>query len=505
MVKLLKNTPYGFVFELENNDPHFTEEYEIYINEELYRKTNKNVVSIFGLKPDTNYSFDIKNYKFEIKTLKPSFVINIKDYGATGDGVTNDSSKINAALYCALDGATIYIPKGTYLVDQIFLRSNIGIYIEKGATIVQNPNRAELAILKGYERDYDHTSADSNASWEGHPLDCYCSLIYGKNVENVHIYGDGEINGNGDISGFWDSPKIKNIAFRPRNITLNQCERITISGITSKNSACWNIHPYYCTNVSFFDLHIESIEESPNTDGLNPESCHNVEIIGCTFTVGDDCIAIKSGKYYMSKKHLRPTKNVVVRNCYMQKGHGAIVLGSEIACGVYDVKIMQCYFEGTDRGLRVKTRRGRGKDSIVDNISFDNVVMDGVTHCFVVNMFYFCDPDGKSDYVRNKNVTTMDEQTPTVKNIIVTNLIAKNIKGSAVFIYGLPENKVQNIVMKNNNIHFADQRINEVPAMMEDVEIIENLGVFITNGTNVIIENTNFEGTHNNIIEGVKQ
>jgi len=505
MVKILKNTAFGFIFELENDRCFFTEKpYDIYLNGEHYLTTDRNVVSLLSLKSGTDYNVLIKGYNngygkddicFNVTTKEPYMLINVKDFNAKGDGVTCDTSAINLAIYSAQVNTTIYVPPGEYLVDQILLKSEVDIYLARGAVIRQSINRDKLAILKGYQQNYNHTNARIISSWEGHPLDTYCSLFYGMDVYSVHIYGEGVIDGNGDIGGFWNNPKVKNKAYRPKNMFLVDSDYIEVSGITSRNSASWNIHPYHCGNVAFRCLKIESIEESPNTDGINPENCKNVEIIGCHFSVGDDCIAIKSGKYFMSTlRNPQPTRNVTIRNCYMEKGHGGVVIGSEMSCGVRNVDITQCLFRDTDRGLRIKTRRGRGKHAIVKNITFDNVQMDGVKHCFVVNMFYNCDPDGKSDYVKNKNVVEKDELTPSVKNITVTNTVATNIPGSAVFIYGLPESKVKNVKITNNHFHFAEERIHECPAMMCDFEAIENLGFYINNAKNITMENNKIEG-----------
>jgi polygalacturonase len=316
-------------------------------------------------------------------------------------------------------------------------------------------------------------------------------LIYGKNVENVHIYGGGILDGNGDAGGFWVNPKVKGRAFRPKNVLLVGCENITISGIKSRNSASWNIHPLYSRNLSFLCLHVESAADSPNTDGINPESCEEVNIVGCHFNVGDDCIAIKSGKYYMSTAFLRPAKNIAIRNCYMEKGHGGVVIGSEMSCGVYGVTVTQCIFQETDRGLRIKTRRGRGAHAIVDGITFDTVIMERVRHCFVINMYYYCDPDGKSDYVQDKNLRERDGLTPTVRNINVTNVKAAYITGSAVFIYGLPESKVTGVRITGNIFSFApgDKRVIECPAMMEGFEARESFNQYWKHTEGLVCEN----------------
>ena len=155
-------------------------------------------------------------------------------------------------------------------------------------------------------------------------------------------------------------------------------------------------------HLKFIDVKILNPANSHNTDGLDPESCQDVLVLGTYISVGDDCIAIKSGKIYMAQKEKTPTEDMTVRQCCMRDGHGAVTVGSEIAAGVKDVHIRDCMFMNTDRGLRVKTRRGRGKLSVLDDISFENIDMDNVMTPFVVNSFYFCDPDGKTEYVGSR-------------------------------------------------------------------------------------------------------
>jgi len=187
---------------------------------------------------------------------------------------------------------------------------------------------------------------------------------------------------------------------------------------------------------------------------------------------------------------------VTIRQCLMEKGHGGVVIGSEMSCGVNDVTVTNCLFRGTDRGLRIKTRRGRGKHAVVDGVTFKNVQMERVRHAFVVNMFYNCDPDGKSDYVKDKDVQEKDEYTPTVKNLSFTHIVTKEMLGCAIFIYGLPENKVSGVRIENCSFSVAKQmkRIHECPAMMCDFKRIKNLGTFIKNAENVVMQDNEFIG-----------
>ena len=104
----------------------------------------------------------------------------------------------------------------------------------------------------------------------------------------------------------------------------------------------------------------------------------------------------------MGSTYKRPCEDVTIRQCCMRDGHGSVTIGSEMAGGVKNLTVRDCLFLETDRGLRIKTRRGRGKDAVVQGILFENIRMDHVRTPFVINCFYFCDPDGHTEYVRSK-------------------------------------------------------------------------------------------------------
>ncbi len=87
------------------------------------------------------------------------------------------------------------------------------------------------------------------------------------------------------------------------------------------------------------------------------------------------------------------------------------------AAGIFDIKVKDCEFINTDRGLRIKTRRGRGEKSVIDNIIFDNIYMNGVMTPIVINSFYFCDPDGKTQYVASKEALPIDEKNTIHKKL----------------------------------------------------------------------------------------
>lgn len=492
--------------ELQNEHAYFCgREYELYLDDQLYGVFKQNVVAIYGLEPKRIYNIKIKNAEeelgFVVETQAVTYLINVHDYNAVGDGQQDDTAAINTAIYTAPAGAVIYIPAGTYLVSQVYLKSGVDLYLEKGSIIKQNTNRNSLGIIKGYQKDYHHMDARVNASWEGNPLDTYCGVFFGYEVKNIKIYGAGIIDGSGAEGGWWENAKVKNRAFRPKNIFLNHCSNIIISGIKSQNSACWNIHPFYCKDISFYALSLVSEKNSVNTDGIDPESCQNVNIVGCHFAVGDDCVALKSGKYFMSHFDYQPCEKITIRNCYMGDGHGGIAIGSEISCGVRDLKVERCYMDGTDRGVRIKSRRGRGNRSVLENIQLLDIEMNQVRHCLGINMFYHCDPDGKSPYVQTREALPKDEMTPEIQNIELSGMTATDIKGCAIFMYGLPESKIGRVTIKGCSFSFSKERINEVPEMLEDFEVIPNLGVFIKNAGAITISDNQFIGDYVSIFD----
>lgn len=237
-------------------------------------------------------------------------------------------------------------------------------------------------------------------------------------------------------------------------------------------------------------------KQSPNTDGMDPESVDGLEVVGVYFSLGDDCIAMKSGKFYMGHKYKVSSRNVDIRQCYMRHGHGAVTLGSEIAAGVRHLSCKKCIFEDTDRGLRVKTRRGRGEDSVVEDILFEDIKMDGVLTPFVVNSYYWCcDPDGHSTYVSTKEPLPVDERTPRIKELAFRNIEAHNCHVAGTFIYGLPEAKIEKVIMENIEIDFAENPTPEYPAMMAEVEPCTNRGVFINNVKELTLKNVKVHGT----------
>ena len=150
--------------------------------------------------------------------------------------------------------------------------------------------------------------------WEGIDRTVYASMFTGLDLENISITGRGVMDGRGDA--WWkafrvvtemrrklglverepENPPGSPLKWpRPRMINLYRCKNVLISGLTVLNSPSWNLHPVLCDNVIIDGVTIRSPDDSPNTDGIDPDSCRNMRISNCYISVGDDCITIKSG------------------------------------------------------------------------------------------------------------------------------------------------------------------------------------------------------------------
>lgn len=473
--------------------------WKISVNGTFYKESNRVITMIYGLQPETDY---IIQAEWEGEVASVSFQtdyefvsMNVKDFGAKGDGVNDDTPFIQAAIMACPANSRVVVPAGEYKITSLFLKDNLNLELEEGAVLSAWTEREKFPVLQGAYTSPDGTEEILLGTWEGEAMPMFAGIITGINVKNAVVYGPGTINGNASRENWWDRPKVIRIAARPRMVFLNHCENVVLAGITVKNSPSWNIHPFFSNHLRFIGLSILGPKDSPNTDGLDPESCDDVEIVGVYFSVGDDCIAVKSGKIEVGAKYKTPSSNITIRQCCMRDGHGSITLGSEMAGGVKNLRALDCVFLHTDRGLRIKTRRGRGKDAIIDGILFEHIKMDHVMTPFVINSFYFCDKDGHSDYVQCKDPLPVDDRTPFVKSLAFHNIHAENCHVAAAFFYGLPEQKIEQVEMKHVYVNYAQEAKSGKPAMMDGIpDEICKMGIYANNIHKLVLENVIVEG-----------
>lgn len=428
-------------------------------------------------------------------TLKAERVDMLKS-GAKADGKTLNTTLINHTVdrLSQAGGGTLFFPAGTYLTGAIRLKSNITLELEAGATLLFSDN-------------FDDYLPFMEVRHEGVMMKSFSPLISAMDAENITIKGEGTLDGQGkawwteffriyvdlekngmrelnkyqplwerenDVEALYAETNedwhgtLKRRFFRPPFIQPVRCRRVRIEGVKIINSPFWTVNPEFCDNVVVTGVTIHNVP-SPNTDGINPESCRNVHISDCNISVGDDCITLKSGRDAQARRLGVPCENITITNCTMLSGHGGVVIGSEMSGSVRKVTISNCVFDGTDRGIRIKSTRGRG--GVVEDIRVSNIIMSNIKReAVVLNLKYSKMP-----------VEPMSERTPLFRDISISGLTAVGVK-TPVKIVGLEEAPVTDIILRDINVKNAREK-----CIFENCERIRLTDV-IVNGKEVRLE-----------------
>ena len=422
------------------------------------------------------YGWDEGQYREIEQSIRvPAFVAQdfpITKYGAK---VSNTAAKNQKAIQKAIDtcakkgGGRVVVPAGQhFLTGAIALKSHVNLVVEDGAVLefAFEPDLYPLVRTR----------------WEG--LDCWnlSPCIYAYQQTDIAITGKGTIDGGGSRQTWWpwvgrekfgwnenikshqlngsrarllkaaedgvpmDERRFtKEDGLRPQLINTNQCERILIEDVTLLRSPFWVIHPLLSTDITVRGVHINN--DGPNGDGCDPESCDRVLIENCYFNTGDDCIAIKSARNNDGREGGqgafagRPSKNIIIRHCKMNNGHGGVVIGSEISGGCQNVYAHDCEMDSPnlDRVLRIKTNSCRG--GIIENINMRSIT---VGQCKEAVLKINTDYEPKEVCCRGFY--------PTVRNVTMENVTCKKSK-YGVMIVGYDDPKlaytVNNITVRN--------------------------------------------------------
>jgi polygalacturonase len=389
----------------------------------------------------------------------------ITTYGAVGDGVADCTAAFQSAIEAcgAAGGGRVVVPSGRFQTGPIHLRSNINLYLERGATVAfqRDPSRYLPAVF---------------TRWEGVEVMNYSPFIYAFEQQNIAISGQGTLDGQADNQHWWpwngkpaygwkqgDPNQIQGrkrlfdmaergvpVAdrvfgtgdyLRPNFIQPYRCVNVMIEGVSIVNSPMWEIHPVLCRNV--IARNVKVVTHGPNNDGCNPESCQDVLIEGCEFDTGDDCIAIKSGRNADGRRLNMPTENVIVRNCRMKDGHGGVTLGSEISGGVRNVFAERCVMDSPnlDRALRFKNNAMRG--GLLENVYMRDVEVGQVADAVLSIDFHY--EEGANGPFK-----------PLVRNVHMQNVTSKKSK-YALYLRGLPNAPIYDISIENCTFDNVDQ------------------------------------------------
>ncbi|MDE7300668.1 MAG: glycoside hydrolase family 28 protein, partial [Clostridia bacterium] len=261
-------------FELDNKNPYYSpQKYKVVLNgKEVGEEKDSNVFSLFNLTPNTEYTVGttLGGFTLKFKTDKETGTVNVKDLGAKGDGVTDDTYPVQMAIDSCPKGGRVIIPEGSFYVRPITLASDITVEILKGGELLGDIVEEHYPYVPA-KIEHDDGTEEILASWEGNPYPCHKSFVSAYKQKNIKVIGEGTINGNADKSTWWATPKGRAVA-RPRLVTLNKCEDVTFHGVTCKNSAAWNLHPFFSKNLGFYDLRIQNPDTGPTPAGRGPAS-----------------------------------------------------------------------------------------------------------------------------------------------------------------------------------------------------------------------------------------
>ena len=345
-------------------------------------------------------AWDEEEYKRIEQSIKaPTFPEKdflITKYGAkTTNSAAQNQKAINKAIAACSKkgGGRVIVPSGTFITGAITLLSHVNLVVEKDA------------VLKfAFEPDLYPIVP---TRWEG--IDCrnLSPCIYAYKQTDIAVTGEGTIDGSGANDTWWPwngNPRFgfkegmisqrggsrarllknaedgvpmdqriftKEDGLRPQLINFYLCENILMENLTLLNSPFWVIHPLLSKNITVRGMKI--INDGPNGDGCDPESCDGVLIENCFFNTGDDCIAIKSGRNNDGRLWDKPSENIIIRNCEMKNGHGGVVIGSEISGGCRNVYAENNVMDSPEleRVVRIKTNTCRG--GVIENINARNI------------------------------------------------------------------------------------------------------------------------------------
>jgi polygalacturonase len=381
--------------------------------------------------------------------------------------------RIDAAA--ANGGGRVSIGPGVHRTGSLELRSHVELHIEPGAVLEFVPDPDLYPPVE--------------ARWEGAPATIHRPCLYASRAEHVTVSGDGVIDGGG--TPWWDAFRAGTLGHpRPTLVGLHECTHVVVRDVTLRNSPSWTVHPLLCDDVAVRDVTILNPADSPNTDGIDPESCRNVRISGCHIDVGDDCIALKAGTEAVADP--APCENVTIVGCTLVHGHGGVVMGSEMSGGIRNIVIADCVFQGTDRGLRLKTRRGRG--GVVEDVRVANVIMDGVGCPFVMQEHYFCGPGGRDPAVSDRRPRAVDAGTPWLRRIHVSHATVREARGAAAFVLGLAERPIAEVTFDDVSVSFAQEPVPFVPAMADGVEAMTGRGFLLAGCRDVSLRGVRLAG-----------
>ena len=335
-----------------------------------------------------------KPFTLPVSPVFPDKTYNIMDFGAKSGTSEKSTKAINDAIVtCSKNGGgNVVIPAGEWLTGAIHLKDNVNLHLEKGAVV-------------HFSEEFDDYLPVVFGILGGNRCYSPSHFIYAYKCKNIAVTGNGTFDGHGHA---WWPMKKYNIGMqdlilkgrkraplservydkpeygvRPRMLQFVECENVLIEGITMKNSPSWTVHPAWCQNIIVRNVTIRNPIDSPNTDGVNLESCKRGLVEGIDVETGDDVCCLKAGRDEDAWEVGVPCEDIEIRNCKASGGHGGFTVGSETSACIRNAYVHDCHFTcDLYSAIRFKTMKGRG--GVVENIDCENISVKSVTGSAVI-------------------------------------------------------------------------------------------------------------------------
>ncbi|HEX3627160.1 MAG TPA: glycosyl hydrolase family 28 protein [Verrucomicrobiae bacterium] len=413
----------------------------------------------------------------------PANSFNVASYGAVGDGVTTNTTAIQNAINdaSAAGGGTIEFTSGVYLSGPLNLANSINLQLDVGATLRMLP----YGSYPGGTSPADFITAQSG----GHDFE---------------VSGSGTIDGFAENSGWWTNGL--STSARPSLFNFNKCNRVLIQNVTLENSPSMHlVFKGTGGNITIQGITINTSGSSPNTDGVDLVGT-NCLVENSSISDGDDCIALGSTGGTSS--------GTLITNCNFAFGHG-LTIGSNTSSGVSNLTVINCTFNGTQYGIRMKSdnaAKSPGSGGIAQNLFYSNLKMTNIVEGAIVIYSYYNTygtPTGITPATAASQAIPSPVPSTTClwRNIVISNVTASVKSGGiAGIVWGRTEMPVTNISLIGVNItapktfdiyntyglQFANSSVT-LPAGNSTFAIY-NTGLVLSNATNVTL--TGLTGTN---------
>ena len=396
---------------------------------------------------------------FLTASLHGQSVYNIVEYGAKPDGRTLCTQAIQSAIdkaSAAGGGGTVFFPAGKYLSGTIRLKSNITLRLDSGAVLLGSTNIKDypdtIPAIRSYTDNYVKQS-----------------LIYGEDLTNISLTGNGTIDGQGAA---FKSPRERPYENRPYLIRLINCRDISVSDLHLTNSAMWVQHYLGCERLALRNLTVIS-HANANNDGTDIDGCRDVTISDCVIDSEDDAITLKSTLD-------KPCENITIINCIARSRCNAIKMGTESNGGFINITISNCVITSS----RIANYRGLAGIALetvdggrLDRITISNITIQGVSVPLFMRLGNRARPFEK------------DSPAPRVgsfRNVMVSNIVATDVSPIGCSITGLPDHPIENVSLTNIRLAFegagakdlASKSVPELPGNYPECTMFGNLPAY---------------------------